>query len=187
MRGGMRANAGRPRTKPQTSQLRSIDVRRLQRENLLSSGRSYGWQWKDEDGNRASSIEVRTHERAVTLEYAINGKAVEQRIALLETPCTYGGGRAWFECPCCRRRVALLYLSRQVACRRCFRLAYPSQSEDLLDRMWRKQGKIETRLASERRMTSATRARLEDERIRVERARNDAFIAAARRLLGERL
>ncbi|WP_144063310.1 hypothetical protein [Caballeronia insecticola] len=159
-------------------------MRRLQRENLLRPSLSFGWQWTDDEGNPASRIDVRTHERAVTLEYAINGKPVEQRIALLETPCNYGGARAWFECPCCRRRVALLYLSRQVACRQCFRLAYPSQSEDLIGRMWRKQGKVERRLRTGKRMTNATRKRLIDELIRVEDAREAAFIAAARRLLG---
>ena len=46
-------------------------------------------------------------------------------------------------------------------------------------------GKIERRLRSGKRMTtSATRERLIDELIRVEDAREAAFIAAARRLLG---
>ncbi|MDR5748025.1 hypothetical protein QCE73_33070 [Caballeronia sp. LZ029] len=98
----------------------------------------------------------------MTVTYAINGEPVEQRIALLETACTYGGTRAWFECPHCRRRAALLYLSRQVACRQCFSLAYPSQSEDAFGRMRRKQLKIEVRLASGPRITDATRARLEE-------------------------
>ncbi|SAK61394.1 hypothetical protein AWB75_02621 [Caballeronia catudaia] len=83
-----------------------------------------------------------------------------------------------------RQRVALLYLSRRVACRTCFRLAYPSQSEDLMGRMWRKQGKIERRLRSGKRLTSATRERLVDELMLAKDARQAAFIAAARRLLG---
>ena len=32
------------------------------------------------------------------------------------------------------------------ACRRCARVAYYSQSEDAIDRMWRKQRKIEAKL-----------------------------------------
>ncbi|SAK97649.1 hypothetical protein AWB75_07138 [Caballeronia catudaia] len=184
MRGGMRINAGRPRTKSQTGQLHSLDARRLRREDLLRPGLRFGWQWTDEDGKPTARIDVRTHERALTVEYSINGTPVEQRVELLETPCNYGGDRVWLACPNCRQRVAPLYLSRQVACRKCFRLAYPSQSEDLMGRMWRKQGKVERRLRSGKRMTSATRDRLIDELMRVEDAREAAFIAAARRLLG---
>jgi hypothetical protein len=180
----MRAGAGRPGTKAKTSGLRSIDARRLHREHLLRPGLSYGWQWTNDRSERNSSIGIRTHERGLTVAYAINGEPVEQRVSLRMTPCNYGGARVWFECPHCRRRVAMLYLGWQVACRQCFQLAYPSQSDDAIDRTWRKQGKIEARLASGRRMTHVTRERQKDELERVKQVREVAFIAAARRFLG---
>jgi hypothetical protein len=45
-----------------------------------------------------------------------------------ETPT--GGSRAWWECPACGRRCALLYLPHgreRLGCRRCCRLLYASQ------------------------------------------------------------
>lgn len=184
MRGGMRYGAGRPGTKAKTSGLRSIDVRRLHREGLLRPGLSYRWQWTDDRGERTSSIRISTHEYGLTVAYALSGEPVAQRIALRTTPCNYGGARAWFECPYCRRRVAVLYLFRQVACRQCFGLAYPSQSDALIDRLWHRRAKIEARMASGKRMTHTTRARLADELARIAEARNLALMEATRRFLG---
>ena len=42
------------------------------------------------------------------------------------TPCNYGGKRAWWKCPCCGRRVAVLYSGKMFACRHCHRLDYES-------------------------------------------------------------
>lgn len=184
MRGGMRYGAGRPRTKAKTSGLHSIDIRRLFREDLLRPGLSYGWQWTDERGRRTSSITISTQERSVAVAYAIGGVPVAQRITLRTTLCNYGGERAWFECPFCRRRVAVLYLSSQVACRECFGLAYPSQSDSTIDRLWRRQGKIEVRMESGKWMTHATRQRLADELARIAEARNLALMETTSRLLG---
>lgn len=184
MRGGMRWGAGRPGWKPKTSQYRSIDARRLNREGLLRAGIGYGWQWKDEDGEVTASIGILTHDGGLTVSYRRNGEDVEQRIATDTTPCHYGGERTWFVCPFCRKRVALLYLSRQVACRQCFRMTYPSQCADLAGRMWRKQAKIEARLQSGKRMTTATRERLIDELCRVEEARGTILFGQMARLVG---
>jgi ribosomal protein S27AE len=70
-----------------------------------------------------------------------------QRVPILATGCTNGGKRYWFGCPRCGKRAAILYLhSHRFACRNCQRLAYASQSEDEVGRMWRKQSKVEERL-----------------------------------------
>jgi hypothetical protein len=52
-------------------------------------------------------------------------------IALVRTPCTFGGTRIWFRCPngTCRRRVAVLYLAGEIKCRACAQLKYESQYE----------------------------------------------------------
>lgn len=64
------------------------------------------------------------------------------------TACTYGGYRAWFLCPDCGRRVALLYLARpgRASCRRCLALDYDSQRETKEDRAIRRYNKIRLRL-----------------------------------------
>ena len=167
-----------------TSTLYSIDVRRLHHEDLLRPGLAYGWQWADEAGSPTSKIGIRTLGRGLSFAYAINGEQVEQRVSLRVTPCNYGGSRSWLECPGCRRRVAILYLSRWVACCHCFRLAYPSQSDGPIDRLWRRQGKIEAKLSSGKRMMRATRQRLADNLVRIAEARNLALIEATCRLLG---
>jgi hypothetical protein len=184
MRGGMRLGAGRPAWKPKTTQCRSIDVRRFQRDKLLQTGMAYGWQWMDEGGKVLSSISVCTHDGGITISYRIEGEDVAQRINITSTPCTYSGGRPWFVCPHCHKRRALLYLARQVACRTCFRMTFPSQSEDVVGRMWRKQQKIENRLYSGKRMQQHTRDRLIGELCRIEEAKDAALFRQMARLLG---
>jgi len=69
--------------------------------------------------------------------------------ALLDwTACTYGGYRAWFLCPDCGRRVALLYLPSYggAFCRHCLDLVYNSQRETKEDRAIRRYNKIRRRL-----------------------------------------
>ena len=52
-----------------------------------------------------------------------------QSVALTATTPHFGGRRWWLSCPFCRRRVAVIYLARSIACRRCFGLCYRSQLE----------------------------------------------------------
>ncbi len=61
---------------------------------------------------------------------------------------------------------------------------YPSQSESAIDHLWRRQGKIEARIESGKRITHATRQRLTDELARIAVARNLALMDATCRLLG---
>ena len=62
------------------------------------------------------------------------------------TPCTYGGTRAWWLCPTCGRRVAILYIGKTPACRHCYRLAYRSERETTSDRATRQINKLRDRL-----------------------------------------
>jgi hypothetical protein len=100
------------------------------------------------------------------------------------TPCNFGGSRHWFVCPSCRKKTALLYFNYQrFACRSCLKLAYASQSLSPRDRTWRRQQKIESRLAGTagewdgqskpKRMHFATFERLCTDLVTVQRARGE--------------
>jgi hypothetical protein len=68
-------------------------------------------------------------------------------VAWTYKPCNFGGARPWFQCPRCARQVAQLYMrAGRFACRHCQRVAYSSQAEDVLDRTWRKQQRLEAKL-----------------------------------------
>ena len=82
------------------------------------------------------------------LTYAWQGEQAILRIPLTRTTCHYGGHRYWFFCPQCGVRVAVIYLTDSPGCRWCLRLRYPSQSENDIQRSWRRQSKIERRLAA---------------------------------------
>lgn len=86
-----------------------------------------------------------------------------EKLTVFNMAGTYGGTRLWFNYPRCTRRVAVLYMRRgYFACRHCQKVAYSSQSDDALDRMWRKQSKIEARLGEHWRRPKGMRRRTYD-------------------------
>lgn len=148
-KGGVRWGAGRPGTKTIGERLQRVDIRVWARRGDLRQPGHFVWTWKRGE-EHAGSVSVRVNPlEAVTLEYSVttNGQRrdVVQRIALDRVGCHFGGWRQWFACPCCEKRVAMLYLRcGRFACRHCQRVAYASQSEDEMARMWRKQSRLET-------------------------------------------
>ena len=138
--------------KDTTSHSCALDVRHLQRENLLEPGCSFTWRWFGAAGVIAS-IQVRTEGDAVRLAYqrgdASESWKSEVRWVNLEwTPCHYGGQRAWFRCPGlgCGRRVAVLYCRGIFLCRQCHNLSYQSQHEQAGDRALARVQKIRVQL-----------------------------------------
>jgi hypothetical protein len=127
-------------------------------------------------------------------QYAIEGddgqrQDASQKIRIDRTACNYGGARPWFLRPVCHRRAGLLYLrAGRFACRRCNPVAYVSQSCDALDRMWRKEAKIEACPGDNWRRPKGTRRHTYDRLIDTlrdcEDGRSKAFCAMATRLLG---
>lgn len=158
--GGSRLGAGRPGWKSKTTALRHIDVRRLAREKLLRPGLLFVWQWEDCEGKQTGRIHIQTRDGGIIVSYRRGEADIRQDVKLSDSDCRYGGRRLWFTCPYCCRRVALLYIGNRLACRRCFLLAYPSQSEGAIDRLWRKHRKLDVRLNDGKRKTWATRERL---------------------------
>jgi hypothetical protein len=172
-----------------------LDIRNLKAAGRLSPGQSYGWQWTA-DGERVANIGVATFLDAMALRYVWtprgdDPRAASCRIPLVTTPCHLGGARAWFLCPRCRTRRAVLYFGGATfACRTCLRLGYLSESMTVLDRLWRKQSKLEARLGPEgekpKRMRWRTYERLLDKIDEVEVAKDAAWRPGFARL-AERL
>lgn len=153
-RGGIRFGAGRPGYRAKAEQLQRVDVRQWHRLGYLREGRSFRWNWHRGD-EQTGSIGVLVHGAdSLALQYTVGqeGKRRDgsQTIRLARTPCHYGNTRPWFECPLCHRHAGLLFMRwGRFACRKCQRVAYSSQSDDALDRTWRKQGKLESRLGKD--------------------------------------
>jgi hypothetical protein len=190
-RGGSRYGAGRPGWHAKTSGKHCIDVRRLHRDGNLNIERCVTLQWSD-----GATIGMTTSPNAVTLIYRYkgrdgNGRDVNQCVSIDRTPCNYGNARPWFCCPRCWRRVAILYLWNVPLCRKCARLAYPSQSDDALGRSWRRTCKVERKLAGgadkwnhrrPRGMRDATYSKLVDAYWREEDWRDAEFMLVWERL-----
>lgn len=130
-----------------------IDVRRLQREGLLTPARVFGWKWTA-GPETVGAIEVRVGGDQIHLVYRHRDgdgdewQATNYPVRLEWTPCHFGGSRPWFLCPAagCGRRVAILYCGPIFACRHCHRLVYRCQRESPYDRAARRADKICGRL-----------------------------------------
>ncbi len=136
-----------------TDDMRSIDVRRLRRDGLLKPGTAFGWNWTRR-GEIVASINVAAMVDRVRFTYRNSergGPWVDVNCdAVLDcTPMHFGGVQTWWRCPCCHRRVALLYVGRRMACRRCWNLAYRCERESEQDRTIRRAERIRERLGWE--------------------------------------
>lgn len=148
-KGGSRAGAGRPGRHRRTDTMRSVDVRRLAREQLLYGGSSFRWEWLGRHGNVQASVWMKVEDGAIRFVYRLRGKHdVNERVPLINTACNYGGERKWFACPCCGKRCAILYLGQRVACRTCYRLTYASQSDDAIQAIWRRKRRLAAQIGS---------------------------------------
>ena len=146
------------RGKDTTSDMRSLDIRRLQRDGLLTPGRWFMWKWSS-NGEEVASIQIRTEADRVILNYRSRSndgawQPMEYPVTLAWTPCHLGGRRAWFLCPArgCGRRVAILFGGSIFACRHCHKLAYQCQRETDDDRAMRRADTIRRRLGWETRI-----------------------------------
>ena len=190
--GGMRYGAGRPSYKAKAEQLQRVEIGRWHRGGYLRAGCSFSWSWNC-GGEPSGSIGVVVHGAdSLALQYMLGSEGQRrdgsQHIRLTRTACSYGNSRPWFACPVCQRRAGVLYMrAGRFACRQCQRVSYSSQSCDLLDRMWRKQSKIEARLGEHWQRTKGMRLKTYERLMLVlltcEEQREEAFAAFATRLL----
>jgi hypothetical protein len=191
-RGGMRYGAGRPSDKLKAEHLQRVEIGRWHRGGYLRAGRSFTWSWHRGD-EPTGNIGVLVHGAdSLALQYMVGGEGQRrdgsQTIRLAHTDCNYGKTRPWFVCPVCQRRAGVLYMrAGRFACRHCQRVSYASQSCDMLDRMWRKQSKIEVRLSAHWQRPKGMRVKTYDRLMRIlltcEEQREVAFASFAARLL----
>ena len=191
-KGGIRLGAGRPGYKAKAEQLQRVEIGLWHRSGYLRPGCSFTWSWH-RGGEPTGTIGVLVHgASSLALQYMVGSDGqrcdASQTILLTYTACHYGNARPWFSCPTCHRRAGLLYLrAGRFACRHCQKVSYSSQSCDLMDRMWRKQAKIETRLADDwqrpKGMRLKTYDRLTDQLEVCEQRREAAFCQFAARLM----
>lgn len=191
-RGGMRFGAGRPSHKVKAEHLQRVEIGRWHRGGYLRAGQSFTWSWHRGD-EPTGNIGVLVHGAdSLALKYMVGSddqrRDGSQTIRLAYTACNYGRTRPWFVCPVCQRRAGVLYMrAGRFACRDCQRVAYASQSEDALGRMWRKQARIEGRLADHwqrpKGMRQKTYVRLRSKVFELEERRDNALADFAARLL----
>jgi hypothetical protein len=154
--GGSRYGAGRPGWRRKCEHLVSLDVRQLSQRGLLRPGSSFGWHWSRGD-EPCGSVSVRIDPELLNLSYRWTQSggeplARDTAFCLTTTNCHFGGVRHWLRCKWCGRRCAIVYgLSSDgyFACRRCLKLGYSGEAEDLIGRLWRKQRKLEAKLGEE--------------------------------------
>lgn len=137
-------------TKNTVEDYHKLDVRELQKRNLLIPGKSFSWRWFH--GSRiVSSISIVALPDCIMLSYRNPGSSGTNEsycVQLESTPCYFGGQRHWFICPAkgCKQRVAILYGGKIFACRHCYNLAYPCQREAPDTRALSRSNKIRNKL-----------------------------------------
>jgi len=134
---------------------RSLDIRRLKRDGLLTPGSNFGWKWtRDEETVASINIKVEFNQVILNYRYRSYGEewqSIEYPVQLTRTECHLGGERPWFICPAkgCYKRIAILYGGEIFACRNCHQLSYSSQRENRGERAARSADRIRKRLGWE--------------------------------------
>lgn len=138
-------------SKAKTGSRPSIDIRQLKRLSQLVPGTKGILNWESQ-GVEVGSAAIQIEEDRLVLEYMYcppegDSQTVTQDIWFDHTACNFGGMRAWFSCPRCYRRAALIYAAgKRFLCRKCCNLSYKSQNWNKTDRLLHKAQKIRVQL-----------------------------------------
>ena len=179
--------------KPVAEAYAGIDVRRLTRDGMFRTGRSVGLTWGF-GGRTTETAAIETDGESVTVHFVDGSNPVRtEKVWLTHATPGYGGRRAWFRCPLCARRCAILYIAGRLACRVCLGLAYRSERGTKQDRLNRKARKLLDRVGRAAisyegfppkppGMWWRTYIRLADQWAEIERRRIAAFLPMLARL-----
>lgn len=143
-------NSGKRTNRETTADMLRLDVRKLHRAGMLTTGTS-GWRWQRVDGITLHEASIARQPGGIRITH---GAGMSYLIGIERTACNMGGHRVWWLCPAvgCGRRVAILYGRGGAifACRHCHRLNYPCQRESNSDRNFRQVEKLRERLGWQR-------------------------------------
>jgi hypothetical protein len=136
-----------------TSDMLRLDVYYLHKHGMLALGRVSTLNW-NRNGERLASIGIWADNGRIILKYRFRPPGGEWEdkeypAAIGWTACHFGGKRPWFLCPCCGRRVAVLYGGSIYACRHCHNLAYDCQRKAAHRRLLDRALKIRERMGWE--------------------------------------
>jgi hypothetical protein len=197
--------SGRPSGRRKVGSVTWLDINKLNRDGALRSGAIYTWRWSL-NGQPFGSVTTRGGCNKVTIVFRNRTgdgpwEDVEQSVPIVWKPCRYGGQRPCFVCTgqtggtCCNRPAAKLYgAGKYFFCRRCYRLAYASQSESYHDRATRRARVIRYKLcgvddlteplpARPKGMWRKTYARLEAKADQADAICNESMMLAYHRIL----
>lgn len=137
-------------SKKATNDMWRLDVYYLHKHGMLAPGRVSDLSWS-RNGERLASIGIWAEGGRIILKYRTRPRGgdwedKEYPITIEWTGCHFGGQRPWFLCPCCGRRVAVLYGGSIYACRHCHNLAYGCQREAAHSRLLNRALKVRDRL-----------------------------------------
>jgi hypothetical protein len=125
--------------KPTAEESCDLSIYWLKKYGYLSGRTTGETAWTSSMTGKTSSVLLEvdiTDKPHVTLIYTVtdregNKTDYNYEVSLVTTPCTYGGVRYWFDCPCCHERVGVLYLARgnvYFMCRHCNNITYRSRN-----------------------------------------------------------
>lgn len=193
-KGGSRFGAGRPSWKSKAERALSIDIRELARKGYLRHHYSFSWNWVNNHGEPAGSVSLQTTNESLKINYtwttpAGESRAIENVLYFAKTDCHFGGSRTWLVCPKCNEKCAKIFLNKRnghYACRKCVGITYYSQCEDAMDRAWRKQNKLESKLGKHfvkpKGMHQSTHTRIFNKILECEDQREEYLYSYAKRL-----
>lgn len=175
-----------------TEEAYGMDIRRMHEKGKLTPGNVFPWSWYY-GRRRVFAVAVRVSPDADAVKVfrsSANGEVLKELVRLSWTRPHYGGALSWWLCPCCGKRVAILYARNgwEFACRQCHNLVYPVQRESDWDAALRKARKIRKRLGAgpsvlepvppkPLRMRWATYTRLREELLHAEKKAVEALKA----------
>ena len=154
--GGYGSGGGNDTGRPLNCQTTPLSASMVAKAGGLKAGALLSWSWKWRTGQRSSITSHGCGQRkGVTLAYTHYPRGGEPQqvrieVAVVWTPCHFGGERVWWLCPRCGRRSLKLYgWGARHSCRVCQRIAYSSQREKAEDRIQSRANKLRMRLGGE--------------------------------------
>lgn len=138
--------------KTRIESLLCLDVYRLKELDIISYENKAGVLYWGKDTENESSIGYNyfAESNSLILNYKSNDYPVKDEVRLSKIKTNFGGFRWAFLCPKCgSRRIKLYMKNRYFRCRECHNLVHSSSQESYMNRLIRKNHKIQDSLDGE--------------------------------------